>query len=124
MNGYRVFSLTTKSISKCFLAHRLVANAFIENPNDFPCVNHKNEVKTDNRVENLEWCTHYENNHYGTAETKNYKPVIGISIIDGSILNFDSIKEAAEYLGITASNIGLCCKGIRKKTGGYRWNFI
>lgn len=122
-NGYRLFALTKHCITKCFLGHRLVAQAFIQNPQKMRCINHKNEDKTDNRVENLEWCSHYENNHYGTAETKNYKPVMGTPKNGVGKLMFDSIKSAAKYVHTTPSNIGSCCKGKRKTAGGYKWEY-
>ena len=123
-NGYLRVTLTKNSICKCFLAHRIVALTFLPNKENYRCVNHKNENKTDNRIENLEWCSHYQNNHYGTAEKKNYKPVIGVSAIDGKELYFESIKNAAETLKITPSNIGSCCKGNRKTAGGYKWKYV
>lgn len=70
-NGYLVTSLTKNS--KKFLTHRLVAQAFIPNPDSLPCVNHINEVKTDNRVENLEWVTHKENLEYSGIIEKGIK---------------------------------------------------
>ena len=60
-NGYKNFVLTKNGNSTRFYAHRLIAEAFIPNPENKPCINHKNGIKTDNRIENLEWCTYSEN---------------------------------------------------------------
>ena len=77
--GYRCVMLTENGVQKRYSVHRLVAEAFIPNPDNFPCVNHKNEVKNDNRVENLEWCDVKYNNSYGTkpqrlSESRKGKP--------------------------------------------------
>lgn len=122
-NGYLHVTLTKNSKCKCFAVHKIVALVFVFNPYKFYWINHKNEIKTDNRAENLEWCTARYNNHYGTAESKNFKPVIGISIADGKEYKFDSIKQASENMGINASNIGSCCKGYRQTAGGYKWKY-
>lgn len=68
--GYLTAVLSKDGHSKKFLVHRLVAMAFLPNPNKYDCVNHKNEVKTDNRVENLEWCSREYNNNYGTRNAR------------------------------------------------------
>lgn len=62
--GYHVVTLSKNSKTKNVLVHRLIAEAFIENPENKPCINHINSVRTDNRIENLEWCTIYENNNH------------------------------------------------------------
>ena len=70
-NGYYTVSLYKNKKPSINNIHRLVAEAFIPNPNNLPCVNHKNEIKTDNKVNNLEWCTYQYNNTYNNKAKKN-----------------------------------------------------
>ena len=107
--------------------HRLVAEAFIPNPDNLPCINHKDEDKTNNCVDNLEWCTVAYNNRYGEhirkcADSKK-KAVIGTK--DGKEYFFDSTREAGETLGIPWRYIGdaIYHRGKRKTAGGYEWRF-
>lgn len=65
--GYMTIGLTKEGKQSVFFVHRLVAKAFLSNINDLPCVNHKDEDKTNNCVDNLEWCSYEYNNNYGTA---------------------------------------------------------
>lgn len=107
--------------------HRLVAQAFIPNPNDLPTVNHINEDKTDNRVSNLEWASVADNDNHGTrnermANTKSKHPVERIAP-DGTIVTYKGVKDAWRKTGITRSSISLCCKNIRKTAGGYTWRY-
>lgn len=80
---YVIVSLYKDKKLKTFKVHRLVAQAFIPNPNNLPEVNHKSEIKTDNRVENLEWCTREYNLAYGTrglrqSKTMNEKRIFAL----------------------------------------------
>ena len=76
--GYLIAILKNNDVQKAFSVHRLVAKAFIPNPNNLPQVNHKDENKENNNVNNLEWCNNWYNSHYGTrlhriAKTMNWK---------------------------------------------------
>lgn len=69
-NGYLITTLRKEKVCKTYKVHRLVATAFIDNPQQLPCVNHKDEVKTNNQVDNLEWCTVKYNDNYGHRNEK------------------------------------------------------
>lgn len=105
------------------LIHRLVAEAFIPNPHHLPEINHKDENKLNNTVENLEWCTRQYNLSYGTRlnrikeNTERIKPVECIET--GEV--FSSGHEVEIKLGI--KNVVRACRGERKSAGGYHWRF-
>ena len=119
---------------KTLKVHRLVALAFIPNPDGLPQINHKNENKADNRVENLEWCTAQYNVLYnGNAQMIGKKllngpcskPVAMIDTKTGEILRvFPSTTEIERQLGFDRSNINKCCRKERKIANGYGWEFI
>jgi len=123
---YRVILYKNHKI-KTMLVHRLVALTFIDNPNKLPYINHKNEVKTDNRVNNLEWCDAKYNSNYGTAisrrKIKLYKKVMQKNKKGETIKLWDRIKEAGESLNINVHNISYCCSGKIPSAGGFVWNY-
>ena len=118
-------SLSKKGKTLKKYVHRLIAEAFIPNPNNYPYINHKNENKLDNRIENLEWCTPQYNINYGTrnerAKKSLYKSVIQIDKNNKIIKKWDSINEAQKEFKI--KNISTCCKGKRKTAGGFIWKY-
>ena len=114
--GYLKVELCKEGKVKTCRIHRLVAMAFIPNPNNLPEVNHKDKIRTNNKVENLEWCTSQYNVEYSQG-----KAVIGINKVSGLILEFPSVREAERQTGIASSNICACLKGRLKSTGGYYW---
>lgn len=108
--------------------HRLVAEAFIPNPNNLPHVNHKDEIKTNNFVNNLEWCTHEYNMNYGTRLDRFAKAVSKtvqqIDLTTGKVINeYWGAAEAERITGVKACNISLVCSGDRKSSGGYSWRY-
>jgi len=129
-NGYLVAHLVKKCKPEPYYVHRLVAQAFIENPDNLPIINHKDEVKTNNHVENLEWCTHSYNINYGTAKErqrenagkKTSKKVYQYTM-DGELIKvWKSASEVQRQLGF-GGHISSCCRG-KKKTGyGYIWSY-
>ena len=122
---------STGRTGKNYQLHRIVAEAFLENPNGLPEVNHINEDKSDNRADNLEWCTHAYNSAYGTRgekigkKNKNGKRSIPIDQldIDGNyIQTFPSWQEAARA-GYHTGNIWKQIKGEYTHAYGYKWRY-
>lgn len=125
--GYLVVDLYATNKRKTFLVHRLVAEAFVPNPHNFPCVNHKDENKRNNNADNLEWCTHEYNMAYGTLSKriaeKNGKPIVQLDLCGKVLRHFASALEAQRVTGISNSNINECCHKKKKTAGGYIWQF-
>lgn len=144
-NGYLTVELWKNGESKRVLVHRLVASAFIPNPFNYPQVNHKDEVKSNNSLSNLEWCSAKYNMNYGNAAKtrhsnidystkerkeiavkngkKTSKPVLQYSISGELIAKYESIKLASKITGIGASHISDVCKQKRKRAGGFFWQY-
>lgn len=120
--GYLYIELYKNKKGKNFRVHRLVAEAFIPNPYNLPFINHKDENKQNNCVENLEWCDHIYNVNYGTARertikglinhSKTSKPVLQIDKNTNEVIaEFPSIMEVQRQLGFANTHISDCCKG-------------
>lgn len=112
-----------KGNAKTKTIHRIVAEAFLCKTPGQDCVNHKNEIKTDNRAANLEWCTKRYNNTYNGKARRLYKPVVQVCEETGEETRWASAL-LAESAGIANhKNISACCRGLRPRAGGYKWRF-
>lgn len=129
-NGYLKVGLYKQGKRKFYLVHRLVAQAFIPNPDNLEQVNHKDEVKTNNNVTNLEWCTRLYNNNYGThnqrsAESNTNHPNTSKKVLcieTGKI--YPSTGEVERQLGLSRGNISSVCTGRYKTCGGFHWKYV
>ena len=131
--GYLYVGLWKNGKQKYFSVHRLEYEAFYGEIPKGMQVNHINEIKTDNRLENLNLMTPKENINWGTAiqrraekktNGKGSKPVLQIDqLTDTIIAEFPSIKEVQRQLGLNQPNISRCCNGKQKTCGGYKWKF-
>lgn len=134
-NGYVAVVLFKDNVKKTFSVHRLVAIAFLPNPNNLQQVNHKDEDKTNNFVGNLEWCDIKYNVTYGTTKkrmvsTRNNKKslnsekqVIQYSKSGDYITEYKSISEAARFNNLSLGSLSEACNGKRKTLNGYIWKF-
>lgn len=150
--GYLRVHLSVNGIWKGLAVHRLVALAFIPNPENKPTVNHINEIKTDNRADNLQWATMREQNIHGTriervkahtdylnrgidyavvASKHDYKninrkqmrAVLQYSKDGNFIARFDGLSIAARQVGVSVGHLCSCLKGRGRSCGGYRWEY-
>lgn len=139
--GYLKFTLKHDGRNKREYVHRLVAAAFISNPENKPCVNHIDNDPSNNCVENLEWCTHQENMNWMNkqnrakrtpewienlhkAQEETYVAVIGENIKSGEKIYFSKLNDVKKE-GFQPSCVCDCCKGKRGRTQhkGYRWKY-
>ena len=130
--GYLRVGLCDGKKRKTFKLHRLVCEAFHENPDNKPQVNHINEIKTDNRASNLGWATARENSNFGTrnerigkksAITKS-KPIAQYTL-NGKLLKvWPSLKEAKRGTGFSQGNVSQVANGKRKQAYGFIWKYI
>lgn len=145
--GYPMINLCKNGVTKGVSVHRLVAINFIPNPNNLPQVNHIDEIKTNNCVENLEWCTNEYNHNYGTRiervrqkqignpnmktslgkfgkEHPTSKPILQLTL-DGEIIKlWFSASDAIRENGYGKSHISSCCTGKKKTAYGYKWEHL
>lgn len=123
--GYHQYLLRKDGKSFGAWAHREVAKAFIPNPDNLPCVNHKDENPSNNRVDNLEWCTYGYNLAYNDLAKRKAidkrKPILQYSKDGEFIREWSHAREAAETLGLNKRAIYECCAGRSKTSGGYIW---
>lgn len=147
--GYVFVALCKNGEQQRFTVHRLVATAFLPNPNDLPEVNHKDENPVNNHSENLEWCTHKYNMNYGTRSERAGRKMKGRTFteehkqkmsenhadISGSKNPrahkvicietqqvFNTIKEAEQWCG--KKGVKECCRGRAKTCGGFHWQYL
>lgn len=136
--GYLQVKLHKDGKRKSYLVHVLVATAFLDNPQNLPIINHKNEIKSDNRVSNLEFCSYSYNNSYndkakkvgkklkGRKQSEEHikkksKPVFSVDKESGLIMWWQSAHEAEKCTGIDHSSISKCCQGKAKSCGNHIW---
>ena len=121
---YCKVTLLKNSKQKRFRVHRLVAEAFIPNPNNYLYINHKDENPKNNVVDNLEWCTMAYNNTYG-HRLKNVCKKVGQYDLQGNLIKvWNSFMDIQRELGFSNSSINSCCKGRRKTAGGFIWRYV
>lgn len=133
-DGYLQVGLYKNGKRKIKLIHRLVLEAFVENPNNLPEVNHKDENPSNNELSNLEWCDARYNSNYGTRNERIRKKVRAVNVETGEVVKFNSTHEAGrkgyDQSGVAASCRGDYNDGKGKLIGdghtyrGYRWSYI
>ena len=121
-DGYLQVNLCINGVAKLHKVHRLVAQAFVENPLNLHIINHIDENKQNNRADNLEYCTYKYNANYGSGKhkmgEKHKKPVVCIE----TATVYDSAIQAEKATG--AGHISECCKDSRRTSGGYHWRYF
>lgn len=125
--GYLRVVLYQNGKRHCLPVHRLVAGAFIPNPDNLPWVNHKDENRRNNRVDNLMWCTPKQNTNWGTCRSKISKAVskqVDQYAKDGTFIKrWQSMTEAAKALRLPLSEISKCTRTTQYTSGGFYWRY-
>ena len=121
--GYLRIGLSKDGHTKYLLVHRLVAEAFIPNPNNLETVNHKDEVKTNNTVSNLEWMSREDNVAYSRPQWEKRSVQMFDKSTGELLATFPSLMEAERVTGIDDRSISKCCNGKLKTHKGYIWRY-
>lgn len=135
--GYYKMFLYKNGNYEQLLVHRIVAEAFLENPNNYPCVNHKDENPKNNSLKidadgnvvysNLEWCTYKYNSNYGTSLSRIAEkisiPVDKLNLKGEYVCTYKSAKEASNNKPSLQVSITACCKGKIASAGGFKWRY-
>ncbi len=126
-NGYLTVMLYNEHGGKRFYVHRLIAQTFVENPFNYPQVNHKDENKQNNCADNLEWCDSKYNLCYGT-HTQRVASALSRAVVQYSsdhqfIKEYPSAMEAMRNTGIRQGSISRCCNGQQYHAGGFIWKY-
>lgn len=128
--GYEKFIVYVDKKPKCFYVHRVVANNFLKNPNGYKEINHINENKLDNKVENLEWCDGYYNLHYGTrikrilkSKKCTFKKIVQKDIYGNIIRKWDNICDIQKETNYNKHSIYKCCEKKHNTAYGYKWEY-
>lgn len=129
--GYLFVNLCKNGKKKMFKIHRLVAETFLENPDNLPQVNHKDEDKTNNRVDNLEWCDNKYNCNYGTRierivkkqTNRNKSKKVLQFTLDGKFIREWPSTAECERNGFNSGHVSSCCNGKEKSHKGFLWKY-
>ena len=123
-HGYPQVTLTKHGKGKTARIHRLVADAFLPNPNGLPEINHIDEDKTNNNVNNLEWCTRIYNINYGNRTAKTRKRTVQMNMDGVKVSEYESLRAAGAQFGKNAfSRISEACLKKRPSAYGYKWKY-
>lgn len=128
--GYKRVTFSVNQKSKSFLVHRLVAAAFIENPKNYLIINHIDENPTNNRVENLEWCTYKHNANHGTAIQRTTDKLTNGPCSkrvyqykgDSLVKIWPSASECGRN-GFHQAHVSACARGERREHKGFKWSY-
>lgn len=128
LSGYKSVHISINGKAKDYLTHRLVALAFIPNPDSLPCINHKDNNKANNRVENLEWCTHqynisYKGNRDRAVATRGCRKVKKFSKDGVFIEEYRSCCAASRANGLSNGNLHETLHNKQKTCGGFIWKY-
>ena len=147
-DGYMSVQLSNDGKQKEFVVHRLVAAAFIPNPNNYPIINHKDENKKNNCADNLEWCTQEYNINYGTGNARRAKslekyrksdrarawaiclgemsgkPIEQLTIDGKHIAFYQSARKASMATGSNHCGVCRAARGLYETAGGYKWKYV